>query len=211
MRLMAENQFDTIYHEHFSYFSFVRGRARVRAARPDALRRRGAADARRLTAHLRPPRRATQRLPVGAARRQRCGSGRSMTGSCRLERYSAFGAAGRATKRALLSFLIDAKRSRQAHRRLRRTRQRQYAAQLLRHPHRLPRVHGRCQPVQAGQVHARHAHPDSARRKRSAQARPDYVLILPWNLQDEIRQQAGYVREWGGHFVVPIPTVQVLD
>ncbi len=43
------------------------------------------------------------------------------------------------------------------------------------------------------------------------QARPDYVLILPWNLKDEIRQQAGYISEWGGRFVVPIPTVQVLD
>ena len=38
------------------------------------------------------------------------------------------------------------------------------------------------------------------------------MLILPWNLQDEItRNMAGYIREWGGRFVVPIPTVQVLE
>jgi hypothetical protein len=42
-------------------------------------------------------------------------------------------------------------------------------------------------------------------------AKPDYVLILPWNLKDEISRQAAYVREWGGRFVVPIPEVRVLD
>jgi SAM-dependent methyltransferase len=41
------------------------------------------------------------------------------------------------------------------------------------------------------------------------EARPDYVLILPWNLKDEIARQASYVREWGGRFVVPIPEVTV--
>ena len=41
-------------------------------------------------------------------------------------------------------------------------------------------------------------------------ARPDYVFILPWNLQDEIIDQMHGVRDWGGRFVVPIPHVQVL-
>jgi len=40
--------------------------------------------------------------------------------------------------------------------------------------------------------------------------RPDYVLILPWNLKDEIVQQLAYIREWGGKFVVPIPEATVL-
>ncbi|MFT3679338.1 MAG: class I SAM-dependent methyltransferase [Ferruginibacter sp.] len=39
-------------------------------------------------------------------------------------------------------------------------------------------------------------------------AKPDYVIILPWNLKDEITQQLSYIREWGGRFVVPIPSVQ---
>ena len=39
--------------------------------------------------------------------------------------------------------------------------------------------------------------------------RPDYVLILPWNLRDEISDQLAYIREWGGKFVVPIPTLEV--
>jgi hypothetical protein len=43
------------------------------------------------------------------------------------------------------------------------------------------------------------------------QARPDYILILPWNLKREIVEQMRHVREWGGRFVVPIPEVAVVD
>ena len=42
------------------------------------------------------------------------------------------------------------------------------------------------------------------------QDRPDYILILPWNLKEEIVEQLAYAREWGARFVVPIPQVQVL-
>jgi hypothetical protein len=44
---------------------------------------------------------------------------------------------------------------------------------------------------------------------RLQQTRPDYVLILPWNLKEEIMTQLSYVREWGGQFIVPIPEVRV--
>jgi len=44
-----------------------------------------------------------------------------------------------------------------------------------------------------------------------ARTRPDYVLILPWNLQDEIVAQLSYIRDWGGRFVVPIPRVEIVD
>ncbi|MGH8772853.1 MAG: methyltransferase C-terminal domain-containing protein, partial [Burkholderiales bacterium] len=47
-------------------------------------------------------------------------------------------------------------------------------------------------------------HPD-----RIKETRPDYVLLLPWNLKDEIVQQLSYIREWGGQFVTPIPEVAV--
>ncbi|MEO7386429.1 MAG: methyltransferase C-terminal domain-containing protein, partial [Gammaproteobacteria bacterium] len=40
--------------------------------------------------------------------------------------------------------------------------------------------------------------------------RPDFVLILPWNLRDEIVQKMSAVRDWGGQFVVPIPTVEII-
>jgi ABC-type Fe3+-hydroxamate transport system substrate-binding protein len=42
------------------------------------------------------------------------------------------------------------------------------------------------------------------------EAKPDYVLILPWNLKDEIVEQMKEVRSWGGQFVVPIPKVQII-
>jgi hypothetical protein len=46
--------------------------------------------------------------------------------------------------------------------------------------------------------------------EKIAETRPDYVLILPWNLKDEIVKQMSHVLSWGGRFVVPIPTVQVI-
>lgn len=48
-------------------------------------------------------------------------------------------------------------------------------------------------------------HPDKIK-----ETKPDYVLILPWNIKDEIMQQMAYIKEWGGKFIVPIPKVEVL-
>jgi len=42
-----------------------------------------------------------------------------------------------------------------------------------------------------------------------ADVKPDYVLILPWNLRTEISEQLGYARDWGAQFVVPLPTLEV--
>jgi hypothetical protein len=44
---------------------------------------------------------------------------------------------------------------------------------------------------------------------RIEETRPDYVLILPWNFQEEIKQQMAFIRKWGGQFVVPIPEVKI--
>ena len=49
-------------------------------------------------------------------------------------------------------------------------------------------------------------HPDKIK-----ETKPDYVLILPWNIRDEVMQQMSYIREWGGQFVVPIPEVKILS
>ena len=46
--------------------------------------------------------------------------------------------------------------------------------------------------------------------ERIFKTKPDYVLILPWNLQEEIVQQMGGIRAWGGKFIVPIPEVTIL-
>ena len=46
--------------------------------------------------------------------------------------------------------------------------------------------------------------------ERIAQTKPDYILVLPWNLRDEISEQLGYVRSWGGRLVFPIPVLEVI-
>jgi hypothetical protein len=46
--------------------------------------------------------------------------------------------------------------------------------------------------------------------EKISEVRPDYLLILPWNLQDEIICQMAHIREWAGKFVIPIPTTTVI-
>ena len=41
--------------------------------------------------------------------------------------------------------------------------------------------------------------------------KPDYIIILPWNLKEEVIGQLTYIRDWGGKFVVPIPSLQIID
>ena len=65
---------------------------------------------------------------------------------------------------------------------------------------RSPHKQGRFLPGTRIPIH----HPD-----RIAETKPDYVLILPWNLKDEIMKQMSHVRSWGGRFVTPIPEVTV--
>jgi hypothetical protein len=67
---------------------------------------------------------------------------------------------------------------------------------------RSPHKQGRYTPG----THIPICHPDRIR-----ESRPDYVLILPWNLKTEIMEQISYIRAWGGRFVIPIPEVKVLD
>ncbi len=55
-------------------------------------------------------------------------------------------------------------------------------------------------------VHIPIYHPD-----KIPETKPDYVLILPWNLKDEIMQQYAFIKEWGGRFVVPSPELKVFD
>ena len=47
--------------------------------------------------------------------------------------------------------------------------------------------------------------------ERIRETRPDYLLILPWNLKDEIMQSSAFIREWRGRFVVPIPELEVIE
>jgi hypothetical protein len=47
-------------------------------------------------------------------------------------------------------------------------------------------------------------HPDVIKEDK-----PDYVMVLPWNIKDEVMEQMAYIRDWGGQFVIPIPKVRV--
>jgi len=207
-RLMDGNQFDTIYHEHFSYFSFVTAE-KVFAAHGLTL-----FDVEELPTHggsLRIYARhaANAALPVG----ERVGALRQSEtndGFLSIERYSGFEEQIRETKRKLLAFLIDAKRQGK--------RVAAYGAPgkgntLLNYcgirtdfvdfaVDANPYKHGKFTPGTRIPIFA----PERIREQR-----PDYVLILPWNLRDEIARVASYVGEWGGRFVVPIPEVEVFD
>ena len=111
------------------------------------------------------------------------------------------------TKRKIMTFLIDAKRAGKSIAE-RRPRERQHAAQLLRHPHPFSGLHGGSQSLQARKISSGTHIPIFAPEK-IRETKPDYVLILPWNLKNEIQEQLFYIREWGGKFVVPIPEVEV--
>jgi len=207
-RLMAGNQFDTIYHEHFSYFSFVVVQ-RIFASHGLTV-----FDVEELPTHggsLRIYARHAENaaLPVGdrvRALRQR----ELDDGFETLDRYRGFSEQVRSTKRKLLALLIEARN--------RGRRVAGYGAPgkgntLLNYcgirtdfveftVDANPYKQGKYTPGTRIPI----LNPDAIRA-----ARPDIVLILPWNLKEEIVAQAGYIREWGGRFLVPIPEPQLID
>jgi SAM-dependent methyltransferase len=206
-KLIEFNQFDTIYHEHFSYFSFttVRGVFDAHGLRlfdVEELDTHGGS-LRIYACHADSRRPDSER--VQALERRETASGYRD-----LATYHHFAKKVESTKRALLSFLIDAK-----------NRGKQivgYGAPgkgntLLNYcgircdfldytVDRNPHKQGTYTPGTRIPIHD---------PSRIFETKPDYVLILPWNLTTEIVTQNAAIREWGGRFVVPIPEVRVLD
>lgn len=206
-RLMAENQFDTIYHEHFSYFSFV-AVERVFAHHGITL-----FDVEELPTHggsLRIYGRHAENAALAVGERVTSLRQREIDdGFVTLERYRSFGDQVVATKRRILSFLIDAKQ--------RGKKVVGYGA-----PGKGNTLLNYCgirtdfldftvdaNPYKQGKFTPGTRIPILA-PEMIREARPDYVLILPWNLKDEISRAAAYIQEWGGRFVVPIPDIRVL-
>jgi hypothetical protein len=208
LRLMQENQFDTIYHEHFSYFSFfvvqrVFAHHGLTLFDVDELQTHGGS----LRIYARHSEAAG--LPVSDRVRDLLERERAL-GLDREQAYADFGEKVRETKRKLLEFLIGAKR---ADKRVVGYGAPGKGATLLNYcgirtdfldytVDRSPHKQGRYTPG----THVPICHPDRIR-----ESRPDYVLILPWNLKTEIMEQISYIRAWGGRFVIPIPEVKVLD
>jgi len=207
LRLMEGNQFDTIYHEHFSYLSlsFVRklfashglkvydvqelgthgGSLRIFAAWERAQREEGTAIAKVL-------------------------ADEEAAGLRRLDAYAAFGEQVIRTKHALLSYLI---RMREEGKRVAaygapgkgntllnycgiRTDLLEFAVD------RNPFKHGLYTPGTHIPIHP---------VERVDETRPERLLILPWNLREEIAKQMAYIRDWSGRFAVPIPNVEEFD
>ena len=206
MRLVAGNQFDTIYHEHFSYFSFLA------AERVFAAHRLVVFDVEELETHGGSLRLYARHLedsskPV-APRVRELAAAEEAAGLRRPDYYAAFEERVKDTKRRLLEFLIQARRQGRTIV--------GYGAPgkgntLLNYcgirtdflPYTVdksPYKQGKFLPGTHIPVHA----PEKIR-----ETRPDYVLILPWNLKDEIIRQLACIREWGGQFVVPIPEPRV--
>ena len=206
MRLVEENQFDTIYHEHFSYFSLISAEG-VFAAHGLTL-----FDVEELPTHggsLRIYARHVEDAskPVGFRVRD-LRAREEASGFNRLDRYATFTEQVHETKRRLLEFLIAAKR--------RGKRIAGYGAPgkgntLLNYcgigrdfldytVDRNPYKQGKFLPGTHVPIHPPEA---------LWETRPDYVLILPWNLKDEIMEQVADIRSWGGQFLVPIPDVKV--
>jgi hypothetical protein len=207
MRLVAENQFDTIYHEHFSYFSLL-SVTQVFAAHGltiydvDELPTHGGS-LRIYACHAEDPLRPiTPRVDTLRARE-------SEAGLDQLGYYADFAEQVRETKRKLLDFLIAAKRAGKSIA--------GYGAPgkgntLLNYcgirtdfldytVDRNPYKHGKFLPG---------THIPIYPPERIRETRPDYVVILPWNVKQEIMSQLAYIREWGGQFVIPIPEVSVV-
>ena len=204
--LIELNQFDTIYHEHFSYFSLTSAfrifeAHGLRIFDVEELATHGGS-LRIYACHEGDERRPTSAVVVEMlADEQRRGVDEMAT-------YTDYGERVEETKRNLLRFLIDARAAGE--------RVVGYGApgkgntllnycgiraDLLEYTvDRSPAKHGRFLPG---------THIPVYRPDHIEETKPDYVLILPWNLRAEIAEQMAVIREWGGRFVVPIPTLEV--
>lgn len=207
LRLIEGRQFDTIYHEHFSYFSLITA-SQVLAKHglivfdvEEQSTHGGSLRVYACHAAVAQSRMTASPVHIIAEERRK--------GLDRLGTYRAFADGVCAAKRRLLRFLIEA-----------REQGKQvvgYGApakgntllnycgvrdDLLAYTVDLnPHKQGRFLPGTHIPIYA---------PERIAETRPDWVLILPWNLRDEIVAQMAHIRAWGGKFVVPVPEIEVI-
>ncbi len=205
LQLMANNQFDTIYHEHFSYLSFftverVFAAHGLRMFDVDELPTHGGS-IRIYACHGAAAHAETPRVAAMRAKEREFGLEDIAT-------YRGFAERVRETKRALLSFLIQAKREGKTIA--------GYGAPAKGNTllvycgvgrdfidftvDRNPYKQGRFLPG----THIPILSPEAITERK-----PDYVFILPWNIKEEVMQQMSSVKSWGGRFVAAIPKVAI--
>src|SRR3984957_7379334 len=205
LRLIERRQFDTIYHEHYSYLSLLTSAAALATAGLQVvdvqeLDTHGGS----LRVHARPGEAAgepTERVTAVLAAEEAAGL-HTVAG------HQEFAPAVLKIKSDLLGFLLTAAREGKS--------VAGYGAPgkgntLLNHcgirsdllsytVDRSPVKQGKYLPGTHIPIYA---------PERLAQTRPDYVLVLPWNLRQEISSQLGYIRSWGGRLVFPIPELEI--
>lgn len=206
LRLIEHNEFDTIYHEHFSYFSLI---TVIRILEAHGLR---VFDVEELKSHggsLRvfASRISDQSRPVSAAV-DKVLHDESAANLDKIEGYESFAKQVKRTKLDFVDFLVSASREGKS---VAGYGAPGKSATLLHYcgvgkdlieytVDRSEFKQGKHLPGSRIPIY----HPG-----RIKETKPDYVVILPWNLRNEIEQQLSYIREWGGKFVVPIPSLTI--
>lgn len=207
LNLIEKVQFDTIYHEHFSYLSLLAVEQVLRAngLRPfdvELLPTHGGS-LRLFCAHEAASHAETKALAALRARE-------ADAGLDRIETYGGFAERVNAVRDSFLAFLAAAKAEGKS--------VAAYGAAAKGNT-----FLNYCGVTSADIAWAFDANPHKQGRflpgshvpilapAQVAAVKPDYLVILPWNLKDEITAQLGYIRDWGGRFVVASPRVEVLD
>ncbi len=206
LRLIELNEFDTIYHEHFSYFSLI---STIKIMEAHGLR---VFDVEELKSHGGSLRvfacRASSPTHAVEPNVQKVITDEINAKFDRIDGYESFARQVRVTKLELVDFLVTAAKQ---GKKVAGYGAPGKSATLLHYcgvgkdlleytVDRSPYKQGRHLPG----THIPILHPDRIR-----ETKPDYVVILPWNLKDEIMKQLQFILEWGGRFVVPIPKVTV--
>jgi len=208
MKLIDGNQFDTIYHEHFSYFSLIAIEKLFTAHELTIF------DVEELSTHggsLRIYARHSEDTSKSVTKQVTNLRAKELAeGFSGLEKYFTFAEKVRETKRNLLELLIKLKREKRTIA--------GYGAPgkgntLLNYcgirtdfvdyvVDRNPYKHGKYLPGTHIPIH---------NTAKIEETKPDYVLILPWNIREEIMSQLSYISKWGGRFIVPIPKASIYD
>ena len=206
LRLLRENQFDTVYHEHYSYLSLLTA---SRALETAGLR---VIDVDELSTHggsLRVYAAPDESAGESSLRVKEVLDEEERAGLHTLAGHAGFAREVMKIKQDLLGFLLEAAQTGKS--------VAGYGAPgkgntLLNHcgirsdlveytVDRSPFKQGMSLPGTHIPIYA---------PERLAETKPDYVLVLPWNLRDEISEQLEYVRAWGGRLVFPIPALEIV-
>lgn len=206
MELVAKRQFDTVYHEHFSYFSFhtiqqIIAAHDLRVWDVEQLSTHGGS-LRLWIAHKDSQRSETPAVAALLDLEEKAG----IRGSAF---YQGFQQQADEVKNGCLMFLLEQRR---ANRKVAAYGAAAKGNTLLNYagikPDLLPYVVDASPHKQGHYLPGSHIPVVNEAKLRND--RPDFVLILPWNLREEIAVQLGYIREWGGKFVVAVPQLEIL-